>query len=191
MDLQAIIGQIYQIHGEMQETTAVPGVLAQSAPSRAARGREKDTIFIHLTLSGDPAETAVLAQDINDTISRRYFRAKGSVTAALRQAVIEVNQSLLRRNLGGRETPLEGDITCSVLRGSELYTVQTGNAFAVLGRNFGLERMPPQPPSRITPLGRMAGIDIRFYHHRLEPGDVALFADPAVAQLPPPTLQSA
>ncbi len=191
MELQAIIGQLYLVDGAVQDTTAVPGMLAQSAPGRAARGREKDTLFIHLTLSGDPAETAVLAQDVLDSISRNYYQAKGSVTAALRQAIIKVNQNLLRRNMSGRDTLCEGAVTCAVLRNGELYTVQAGESFAVLGRNFGLERMPPQPPARVTPLGRMAGIDIRFYHHRLEPGDVALLADPSSASLPTQTLSAA
>jgi hypothetical protein len=184
MELQAISGQLYLIEGEIQGGSAVPGLLVQPAPARAVRGREQDALFIHLTLTGQLTETAVLIQDLLDNISHTYYRATGSVTAALRRAVIEANENLLRLNLSGAGVMREGAITCAVLRGGELFTLQAGEGLAFLGHNFGVERLPPQPPDRIMPLGRSAGLDLRYYHHRLQTGDMLLLADPRLTHLP-------
>lgn len=184
MELQAISGQLYLIEGEIQEASSVPGLLIQAAPARAARGREQDSLFVHLTLTGKLAETAVLIQDLLDAISHSYYRATGSVTAALRRAVIEANESLLRLNLSGAGIVREGAITCAVLRGSELFILQAGEGLAFLGHNFGVERLPSKPPDRIIPLGRSAGLDFRYHHHRLQTGDMLLLADPRLTHLP-------
>lgn len=190
MDLQAIIGQLYLVNGQAQEGT-VPGVLAQSAPARAAHGRERDFLFVHLTLSGSVEETAVLTQDLLDAISNRYYRETGSVTAALRRAILEVNDLLLRLNLSGSHTPRQGAVTGAVLRQGELFMVQAGESLALLGHNFGVERLPAHPPDRVIPLGQKAGLDVRYFHQRLQPGDILLFADPRISHLPVHALQPA
>ncbi|HEX6386611.1 MAG TPA: hypothetical protein VF177_18230 [Anaerolineae bacterium] len=186
MELQAVTGQLYIVDGKVQEVggTSGPGLLAQPAPAKAARGRERDFLFVHLTLTGQPEETAALAQDLLDTISQRFYDATGSVTAALRRAIIEINELLLRLNLSGTDTPREGAISCAVLRQGELFLLQVGEAVALLGHNFGVERLPPAAPDRITPLGRSSGIDIHYHHHRLQAGDMLLLVDPRIAHLP-------
>jgi hypothetical protein len=191
MELQAVTGQLHIIDGELQEATAVPGLLAQSAPTKAARGREHDFLFVHLTLPGSPEETAVLVQDLLDAISRRFYRETGSVTAALRRAVIEANELLLHFNLSGTAPIREGAITAAALHHSELFMLQTGEALALLGHNFGVERLPSSVPDRITPLGRSAGIDLRFFHYRLQSGNLLLLADPRIAHLPTQLLSPA
>ena len=191
MNLQAVTGQLYLIEGETQEATAVPGLLAQSAPKKAARSRVQDSLFIHLALTGKPEETAVLSQDLLDTINQQFFMTTGSVTAALRQAILKANELLLRLNVSGTGESREGALTCAVLRNSELFVLQVGEGLAMLGHNFGVERLPAKQPDRITPLGRSAGLDIRYSHHRLEIGDIFLLADPRVAHIPTQSLSPA
>ncbi|MCA9973739.1 MAG: hypothetical protein KC425_26175, partial [Anaerolineales bacterium] len=184
MELQAVTGQLYVVDGTPQAPTAVPGVLAQSAPAKAARGRAADFLFVHLSLAGQPEETAVLSQDLLDAFVRRYYQSGGSVTAALRGALNQVNELLLRLNLSGAGAAREGAITCAVLRHGELFLLQAGESLALLGHNFGIERLPARAPDRITPLGRTAGLDIRYYHQRLQTGDMLLLADPRISHLP-------
>jgi hypothetical protein len=184
MELQAISGQLYLVEGEIQAGPGVPGLLVQPAPAKAVRGREQDFLFVHMTLMGQLAETAILTQDLLDSISRCFYQATGSVTAALRRAVVEANEALLRLNLSGAGIVREGAITCAVLRSSELFVLQAGEGLAFLGHNFGVERLPPTPPDRIVPLGRSAGLDFRYYHYRLQTGDMLLLADPRLAHLP-------
>lgn len=183
MELQAVTGQLYTIDGEPQAGQAPPGLLAQAPRSKAVRGRSRDSLFIHLSLSGRPTEYANLAQDLVDLIAERFYGAPGSITATLRTAILEANQRLLHFNLSQAGNRREGAITCAVLRGKELFVVQTGEALALIGRNFGVERMPPKEPERTTPLGRTAGLDFRYYHNWLESGDMLLLADPRVTNL--------
>lgn len=184
MNLQAITGQLYIVDGYQQETGSVPGLWVQPPPKNAARGRGADFLFIHLTLTGRAEETAVLCSDLIDSISRTFYQSSGSVTSALRAALHNANQQLLRYNVSGTETPREGAITCAVLRHDELYTVQAGESVSIIGRNFGLERFPAKEPYRITPLGRTSGLEIRYDHHRLQIGDTLLLIDPRLAHVP-------
>lgn len=183
-DLQPVTGQLFIIEGETQEAEAAPGLLAQSAPGKAARGRARDTLFVHLSLTGRPEETENLAQDLLDIISKRFFETSGSVTAALRNAIMEANRLLLRRNMSRTGPTREGAVSCAVLRGEELYVVQTGEALALIGRNFGVERLPAGEPAQTTPLGRTAGLELHYFHNWLEPGDMLLLVDPRLAHLP-------
>ncbi|MCP5093943.1 MAG: hypothetical protein GY943_00160, partial [Chloroflexi bacterium] len=191
MELQAITGQLYIVNGAIQSDTAVPGILAQPAPSRPARGRDRDFLFVHLTLSGQVDETAVITQDLLDAFSQRFYQTSGSVTNALRQSATHINQLLLRRNLGSSQPTHEGAITCAALHNSELFTLQVGEALAMVGHNYGIERLPAKTPDRITPLGRSSGLDIRYYHQRLQVGDSLLLADPRIANMPTQTFQEA
>lgn len=190
VDLLAITAPLYVVDGVAQEGQTVPGVVALPAPAKAARGREHDFLFAHLALSGPAEETAAQADDLATGLARRFFAAPGSVTAALRRAVIETNEQLLRHNLSVRR-PNEGALTCAVLHGNELFTLQVGEGLAFLGHNFGVERLPVAPPRHLTPLGRSAGLDIRFAYHRLQSGDMMLLADPRLAYLSGATLAPA
>ncbi len=186
-DLQAVTGQLYIVDGVMQTvdvTAAVPGILVQPPPNKANRSRNRDFLFAHLTLSGNAEETAVLAQDLLDLISHKFYAASGSLTAALRSAIMAANQSLLQRNLTSKEGMREGGLTCAVLRQGELFTLQAGETLALLGHNFGIERLPPRQPDHLTPLGRSSGLDFRYAHHRLQSGDLLLLADPRLNHLP-------
>ncbi len=190
MDLLAINAQLLLVNGAVVENGAVPGLQARPAPPKAARGREKDFLFTHLTLSGPAEVAAELAGRLVEGLGERFFNATGSVTSALRRAVIETNEQLLRGNVGVK-SPHEGALSCAVLHGDELYTLQVGEGLAFLGHNFGVERLPVQRPQHQTPLGRSAGIDIRFAYHRLQSGDMLLLADPRLAHLTGETLAPA
>ncbi len=182
MELLAITAQLAIANGAVQNEGTVPGMLAQPAPQKAARGRERDFLFAHLSLSGAAEETADLARDLVEGLNKRFFAAAGSVTSALRRAVIATNEELLRHNVESR-TAHEGAISCAVLHSGELYTLQVGEGLAFLGHNFGVERLPARAPQHLTPLGRSAGIDIRFAFHRLQAGDMMLLCDPRLAYL--------
>jgi hypothetical protein len=187
MDLQAVTGKLYIINGAVQPLTAetlIPGLLAQPAPSKAARGRTRDFLFVHLTLSGPAEETAVLSADLLDAIVAKFYATTGSTTAAMRGAIMQINDLLLRHNLHSGGPSREGAITMAVLRQGELFTLQVGEAVALLGHNYGIERLPPGQDHLITPLGRSSSIDIRYYHHRLQVADMLLLADPRLAHLP-------
>lgn len=182
MELLAITAQLSLVNGAILDEGPITGLLAQPAPTKPARGRERDFLFIHLTLSGPSDETADLNRELVDNLAKQFFAASGSVTSALRRAVIETNERLLRHNLSVKSAR-EGALSCAVLHNGELYTLQVGEGLAFLGHNFGVERLPARQPQQITPLGRTAGIDIRFAYHRLQPGDMMLMCEPRLSRL--------
>lgn len=162
------------------------------APPRSARGRERDQLFIHLTLVGQGEDSLAQAAEFARQVRQTFFHTEGSATAALRRAVLDLNEQLLHLNLSSKSSAYEGAITCAALRGDELFTVQVGEALAFLGHNFGVERLTTiksatrsstNATAAATPLGRTAGIDIRFAYHRLQPGDMLLLAEPRLAHL--------
>ncbi len=55
MELHAVAGQLYIINGVEQEQAQVPGLLAQRASGRAAHKRQREVLFVHLTLTGCPS----------------------------------------------------------------------------------------------------------------------------------------
>jgi len=184
MELHAVTGQLYIVDGVEQGQAVAPGLLAQPAPARSAHGRQREVLFAHLTLNAALDESANLLQGLLQGISEEYFKSSGSVTASLRQVIQNTNSRLLQLNLSGTGAPREGAITCAVLHDDELFVVQTGESLALLGHNFGVERIPTRSPERVTPLGRSAGIDFRYYHQRLLAGDMLLLADPRISHLP-------
>ncbi len=168
----------------------MPGLLIQQSPKGVARGREGDSLFIHLTLTGLPSEYGELANALLGTIKSRYYQTTGSVTAALRRAIMDANEYLLRANMNSRGASRLGAVTCVVSRREELFVVQAGEAFALIARNFGVERIPDKEPARVVPLGLTAGIDLRYFHNWLEAGDMLLLADPGLANIPNEVAQS-
>ncbi|MDT8304651.1 MAG: hypothetical protein RRC07_01845 [Anaerolineae bacterium] len=189
MKLQPVTSQLYIVNGALQDGTEVPGLLAQAAPAKSARGRSHDTLFIHLSLGGDASTTSSLAQDLLEAVALRFFATPGSVTAALRGAILAANELLLRLNMSGTGPAREGAVSCAVLRGQELFLVQAGVSYALIGRNFGVERLPARLPNRTAPLGRSAGLDLRYFHNWLEPGDMLLLADESVTDIPSETMK--
>jgi len=183
MELQAITGQLHVIDGVVQAGQTAPGILAQSAPQNAARERRKDFLFVHFSLTGSGEETAVYTQTLIHLLSSSFYSNSGSVTSALRKAIIATNDHLLRHNINSSDTH-EGAISCAVMRNNELFTLQVGESITYLGHDFGIELLPPKPPSRIMPMGRSAGLDFRFFHHSLEEGNMLLFMDPRLTHLP-------
>ncbi|MGB1252835.1 MAG: hypothetical protein ACPG8W_19630, partial [Candidatus Promineifilaceae bacterium] len=185
MNLQAITEQLHLVNGKVQEheDAAVPGLFSKPAPASAARGREGDTLFVHVTLSGQLDETANLHNIVAKTFADHFFGSAGSATAALRSATAAANNALLDYNKSG-QLRREGALIAAVLREQELFMVQVGEAFAFIGHSFGLEPIPTEKPDEFTALGHTDDLDIRFSHNWLQTGDLLLLADPRIGHLP-------
>ena len=178
MELDAVYGYLYVQKGKQQQA-APPGLAVELAPSRPARGRDRDTLFVHLSLTSRDTPSTGLYHGVVDALARAYFDSSGSVTAALRQAIRAANEHLMHYNMRieGVDKQQAG-VTCAVLREEEIFVVQAGMALSFFSHQGQLERLPPQLPGHVTPLGMGYGIDTRFYHSWVHPGDVLLLAEP-------------
>ncbi len=178
MELEAIIGRLCIQDGKRVEGD-VPGVRVEMPPDRPARGRNRDMLFVHLILSSRETPTATLYRAVVDALASAYFLAGGSVTAALRQAIRAANEYLMRHNVRVQGVDKQqGGVTCAVLRDEEVFISQAGPALAFVAHQGRLERLPVRPPGHVTPLGVGYGVDTRFHHSWVRPGDVVLLADP-------------
>ena len=146
---------------------AAPGLAVTAAPRRAARGREKDILFLCLSLRSRSPLADARFEQLLELAASTFFSQSGSVTAAARLAVMAVNKAVLEGNL--REgTPLQGGVTLGVLRGADFYATQVGPGAVVVARGIGLQRFPALVG---RPLGVSDNCEVQYFHTAVEPGD--------------------
>ncbi|HLF80296.1 MAG TPA: hypothetical protein VI410_00885, partial [Anaerolineales bacterium] len=80
LEFEADVLQIHVAGGEGRVSPA-PGVLAQGAPRRAARGRSDDLLFLSLSLEPARAIGPARLEQIAKLAGQAYFGTAGSVTA--------------------------------------------------------------------------------------------------------------
>ena len=154
MELLAVTGFLDIKNGELQKGDKISGLVGQPAPRNADRTRQNDVLFVHITLFPAVADQYdILAEDMADAFTTFFFRTSGTVNSALRQATRHINGQLLKWNMSNDSVPREAAITSMVYKNEEIYLVQAGPSLAMMGHNFGVEKIPTNEPDRITPLG--------------------------------------
>jgi hypothetical protein len=158
---------LVSVVGGRPQTDEPPGYAMFAAPRRAARGRERDTLFLSLSLRARNPLPAERYTDLLNAAASVYFGAPGSVTAAARQAIAAVNARLLDSNLK-EGAPVQGGLICAVLRGKELYAVQCGHGALVIAHAHTSERFPAHS-SRA--LGLSDTLEAQYFHTTVAPGE--------------------
>ena len=140
-----------------------PGLAVFSAPRRAARGREKDALYLCLHLRGRNPLPANKYAELLDLATQTFFGSPGSVTSALRQAVVAVNQNLLTGNLGAASggMPAQGGLVAAVLRGADLYAVLSGPGLVLVAHRQSVETFPTLSSRS---LGLSQAPDLQYFH---------------------------
>ena len=164
--------RVMQVSSGQLQPEEPPGLAVYSAPRKAARGREKDTLFLCLGLRARHPLPAEQYSELLDLAVQAYFSFPGSLTSALRQALTVVNQQLLASNLHAASTtgglPIQGGLICAVLRGEDFYAVQGGNGMGLVAHSHALERFP-------TVFSRSLGLsqspDVQYFHTQVQPED--------------------
>lgn len=163
---------LHLVNGQVVDTEPL-GFAHQSAPRKAARGREKDTLLLCLNLRSRGAVAAERYAELVELAATTFFSNPGTVTAALRQAFLAVNQRLLDLNL--REgAPVQGGLVGAVLRNDDkadvkdFYAAQCGAGSMWVARGLGLEKFP-------TEMGRPLGLsntpDLHYFHTTVSEGE--------------------
>ncbi|MDD9955784.1 MAG: hypothetical protein OXP68_06140 [Anaerolineaceae bacterium] len=171
-DYEALAGHLHVVGGRVINA-GPPGYLVESAPQRAARGREMDTFFgLVLPGGGRPAPAAFYERMVQ-VASEDYFESSGSVTAGLRTLLNNLNDNLYRHNLQ-HETRFDAWMLCAVLHGSDVFLARVGGGAALLQVDDHISPFPAEaeggfsPPG--LPLGAQAEPDIRMTHYSLSSG---------------------
>jgi len=178
-DYEALAGHLHVAGGRVINA-GPPGYLVESAPQRAARGREMDTFFgLVLPGGGRPAPSAFYERMVQ-VAAEDYFESSGSVTAGLRTLLNNLNDNLHRHNLQ-HDSRFEAWMLCAVLHGSDVFLARVGGGAALLQVDDHISPFPAQaegdfsPPG--LPLGAQAEPDIRMTHYSLSSGARLVMGD--------------
>ncbi len=171
--LDADVALIHVAGGEAR-VTAPPGILAQTPPRRAARGRAEDMLFVSLALQAPRTLSPAFLDQLAHQASRAFYGTPGSVTSALREAAAEVNDRLVEANRRPETIgQLQGRLISAVLRGRDLYLCQCGPAQAILIRPGQVTRLTSEEAAS-RPLGLTATPLVRYHHLEIHPGDLVI-----------------
>jgi len=158
---------LLQVVGGQSVADEPPGFATFAAPRRAARGREKDVLFLALNLRARNTLAADRYTELLHLAANTFFGSGGSVTSAARQAIFAVNKSLLENNLR-TGPPVQGGLLCVILRQAEVYAVQAGPTQLIVGHAETVERFPA---SAGRPLGVSDSVDTLYFHTRVQTGN--------------------
>ncbi len=174
--LEALVGELHISGGVRQSASRATGSFVP--PRRAARGRAGDRLFVLVELSGpDPLPY----RDLVDRIEAAYWRTPGTVTSALRAALVIANDWLMDRNLPVEVADrLRAGVSCAVLRESQVLIAQAGPAAAYVAHHGQIERFPARQVTAPA-MGASRGVEVRFSRAALSPGDVVFLCDSATA----------
>lgn len=182
-----IMGKFSVVAGVKQEH--VTNVAAVKPARGVLRKPKRERLYIILDVTGEPVGRARIYSEMIRIIGKEYFRARGSITTKLRQAIGAANSFLLQENLNA--LPLEqraGGVTCAVLKEGTVYIAQVGPTTAAYVSYQGKLRSFPETPvaeltaEEATPLGFKRGIPIRFFRSQVGIGDVILLISGSLAQ---------
>jgi hypothetical protein len=161
-----------QVSSGQPQPDEPPGLAVFSAPRKAARGREKDTLFLCLGLRARQPFPAEQYSELLGVATQAFFSFPGSVTSALRQALTVVNQQLLTSNLHAASStgglPAQGGLICAMLRGEDFYAVQSGTGMGLVAHRHALERFPTLPSRS---LGLSQSPDVQYFHTAVQAED--------------------
>ncbi|MCS6909318.1 MAG: hypothetical protein NZM11_01935 [Anaerolineales bacterium] len=155
-----------------------PGMATFIAPRRAARGREKDTLLLCLTLRSRHTVESERYAELLNLAANVYFGSPGSVTAAARQALNAVNKNLLDGNLTAGlpgSKPMQASLIVAVLRQSDFYAVWCGPGTVMVAQGDLVQRAAAAG----RPLGLSDTLDAHYFHTTLTLGAYLVLSDHA------------
>jgi hypothetical protein len=158
---------VLQVSSGQSQPEEPPGLAAFSAPRRAARGREKDALYVCLHLRSRGPVPADRYSELIDLATQTFFGSPGSVTSALRLAMAAVNRKLLTDNLAATSggAPAQGGLVAAVLRGADLYAVLSGPGMVLVAHSHSIERFPTLTSRS---LGLSQNPDVQYFHTLVE-----------------------
>jgi hypothetical protein len=175
-----------------QEQPSVPGLHVARPPRRAARGRDRDQLILHLSLSGDAPLSLDQINQLLENLAKTYYRTSGTVTTAQRAVAESINQFLLDRNLRNASAGSQtiGLLTQVVLRAERLSLAQSGPVHAfVITTAEARHYHDPQLAGRGLGLARTTSI--RYFQVDLQVNEALVITPEQPAGWTTTTVQSA
>ena len=169
--MQIQTGTLRLVQGQRAEGTP-PGVAVLTPPLHPAAQRAAETFAMLLDM-GEQAPSW-LYREVRAAAAREFWSTPGSVTAALRHAVMAANRAIYRYNLQAAPPQrVYGAISCAALSENEVFVAQSGPACACAWCAGSVERFPRQD---LPPLGSGAYVEIQMTYLPIQPGDRLILA---------------
>lgn len=154
-------------------------------------GRSKGALYILVEAAGVAKDET--ERELVDLLANEYDRAKGSITASLRQAIAAANHRLYTQNQKALpEMRMAAGVTCAVIRDTDVFLAQAGPALAYVLHQDTLQRSPVDSPwlspdraaafPYMFPLGKRPEVDPELFHSVLQTGDTLLLSTVSLAQ---------
>jgi len=134
-------------------------------------------LFVSLGLTMPEPASPGLADHLARMAADAYFGTPGSVTAALREAAMEINSHLqdLARDLK-KPRVAQGRMMAAVLRGNNVYVAQCGNGQVIQIRPGHVNRFTSEEAAG-RPLGLTLSAFVRYHHFEVGPQDLLLLTN--------------
>ncbi|MBL8080347.1 MAG: hypothetical protein JNM55_20420 [Anaerolineales bacterium] len=174
MALDLTISPLYRING--QEAPTMPGLIAQTAPRTAVRGRDQDRLVTYLLLTGNSVFTTSEYMKFAEDAAKVFYATSGSLTSALRIAAESVNKALLERNMESsrRGQYAIGWLAIGALRDMQITFLLSGPMHAYyFGQNEARHIFEPNVSGK--GLGMSQNTAIHYAQATLHMGDRFLF----------------
>ncbi|MFP4322326.1 MAG: hypothetical protein ACLFTK_07725 [Anaerolineales bacterium] len=123
-EFDALVTYLYIVGGRAVNAPP-PGALAYPAPRRANRARQTETLFILTVPNGTVRAQAATYQTWSQQVADAYFKTSGSITNGLRDALAQLNKTILSEQKA-RMQPLRAGLIAAVMREQELYLARCG-----------------------------------------------------------------
>jgi len=161
----------FGIHNK-EEYSDLSGYFAGNVHRRANRTRVEDLIVIRFAANRSLSEDE--KNSINDFVSKtgeHYFRTKGPITTAAKNACDFFNNLLNQINVKNNEkTPILGSFHLVVLNKDDLYLVQAGGAKSFYLSRTKFERFEDKSYG-MDGIGISKSLNLRFFHAKIAESD--------------------
>jgi preprotein translocase subunit Sec61beta len=150
------------------EDSDLSGLLVAPAPRRCERTRSADVLIVQLKLGG----AEIPREEVDELLQKAagiYFQARGSVTAGMRQAGLELNRVMLER-FQGRAA---GQLAMLVIRREAVYQAVGGSGRVI--RLSGSDLVDTSNPGGIA-VGRGTSYSMQYEQAEAQSGDTFILA---------------
>lgn len=190
MDIKTTVGQVSLVDGGLHGPSG--SILVDEQATRFWRKRGRGNLYIVTDLSGPSMGRDIITAQLSHAMRQAYFGWRGSVTAGLRQAIVEANTLLLEENhqsLPGEQR--SAGVSCVVLRGDDLYVAVAGPAAVYLLQGEHVTRFPDESPwlddlplgqAEVAALGERHDLKIELFHSKVGLDDTVLLANGDLAR---------
>ena len=184
LELEALVTHIYIVGGRMVSAVP-PGALATPAPKKVPRVREEESLFTLFVPAGELKAPADVYQSLAEKTADLYFKTTSSITAGLREVLLQINQDVLERQQSTGQ-PFQVSVICAVLRDQELYVARCGSMVAAFRSGLQFSIFPadrsPENLQRADPLGASAAPRLELNHYDVLPGALLILGDAGFAE---------